>query len=237
MVALAVALSLAMAASAEPGPAGPGADVPPPAAESAVTPAPEPDSAAPESPAAPGMDLRGWRQDLALGMDSITFWSHSDHQYTFHSLGLGYLVSWGRRGLFVHATGMLPLQGREDGHVYAIDRFYSAHYGGDLLTGFQWRWRAFRTLEAQAGAGPHATFVVLKGVSGYHDFSASPLGLGAEAMLRWPTRHALSRWPVTVALYGSAAVDFYDPLHGNDLRHGFAFRVGVALGIGPRGAR
>ena len=246
MVALAVALSLAMAPSGEPGPAGPGADVPPAAAESAGRPAPEPESAAPESPAAsespaapaaPGTDLRGWRQDLALGMDSFTFWSHSDHQYTFHSLGLGYLASWGRRGLFVHATGLLPLQGREDGRAHAITRFYSAHYGGDLLTGWQWRWRAHRTLEAQAGGGPHATFVVLKGVSGYHDFSASPLGLGGEASLRWRTGRALSRWPLTVALYGSAALDLYDPIHGNDLRHGFTFRAGVAMGIAPGGPR
>jgi len=246
MVVLAVTLALAMAASGEPVPADPaqaGTPTPAAGAESAGVPGSEPAAAEPrqpaeaEPPASPGPDLRGWRQDLALGLHSTTFWSHSDHQYTFHSLGLGYLASWGRRGLFVHATGLLPLQGREDGQAHAITRFYSAHYGGDLLTGWQWRWRAHRTLEAQAGGGPHATFVVLKGVSGYHDFSASPLGLGGEASLRWRTGRALSRWPLTVALYGSAALDLYDPIHGNDLRHGFTFRAGVAMGIAPGGPR
>jgi hypothetical protein len=243
MVASALTLLLALAASGEPAPAGPvaqGAAAPMTGAEGPAAPTSEPEGTAPSSPSSPAgaeVDLRGWRQDLALGLHTTTFWSNTDHHYTFHSLSLGYLASWGRRGLFVHATGLLPLQGREDGHVFAVSSFYSAHYGGDLLTGYQWRWRARRTVEAEAGAGPHATFLVLKGVTGYRDFSASPLGLGGEAMLRWRTGHKLSRWPLTVGVYGSAAVDFYDPFHGNDLRHGFTFRAGVSLGLEPGGPR
>ncbi len=216
MLPLALALSLALAASGDPAAAGP----------AGVTP-----------PADARQELRGWRQDLGLGLHSTTFWSHSHHRYTFHSLGLGYHASWGRRGLFVHASGLLPVQGREDGRTSGLGEFYGPRWGGDLLTGFQFRWRAPRELEAEAGLGPHATFLVLKGITGYRDFSASPLGLGAEATLRWRTARVFSHWPVTVALYGSAALDFYDPLHGNDLRHGFTFRAGAAVGIVPRGRR
>ncbi len=214
MLPLALALALALAVPAEP--AAPGPEGAPPPAET-------------------GPGLGGWRQDLALGLHSTTFWSHSDHQYTFHSLGLGYLVSWGRRGAFVHATALLPMQGREDGRVSGLGEFYGPRWGGDLLTGFQLRWRAPHDLEAQAGGGPHATFIVLKGITGYRDFSASPLGLGAEASLRWRTGRTVSRWPLTIAVFGSAAVDFLDPFHGHDLRHGFTFRAGVALGLAPRG--
>jgi hypothetical protein len=215
MLPLALAVSLAVA-SGEPAGSGP-AGVTPPA------------DSVPE--------LRGWRQDVGLGLHSTTFWSHSDHQYTFHSLGLGYLASWGRRGVFVHATALLPLQGREDGRASGLGQYYGPRWGGDLLTGFQLRWLAWHGLEAQAGAGPHATFVVLKGITGYRDFSASPLGLGGEASLRWRTGRAIARWPLTAAVFGSAAVDFYDPFHGNDLRHGFTFRVGLALGLAPGGPR
>ena len=241
---VALALSLAMATSGEPAatelPAAEQGSVAAPASEDQAEPsrapgAESPSSAGPEPVEA--LDLRGPRHDLVLGPHSTTFWSHTDHHYTFRSVGLGYLASWGRRGLFVHATGLLPLQGREDGRVHAVASTYGARYGGDLLTGFQWRWRALRSLETEAGAGPHATVLVLRGKTGYRDFSASPLGLGTAASLRWRTGRALSRWPVTVAVHGSAALDFYDPIHGDDLRHGFTFRLGVSVGLAPGGRR
>ena len=237
MLAMALTLALAVAAG-EPGSgggaAGPGAE--PPDAVDAGAPAPAEEGAAPAA-ADPRAGLRGWRQDLALGLHSTTFWSYTDHHYTFHSMALGYLVSWGQRGLFIHATGLLPLQGHEDGRAANIHEFYSTHYGGDLLTGYQWRWQVSSSLQAEAGGGPHATFLVMKGVSGYRDFSASPLGLGAAALLRWRTGHTLSRWPMTVGLYGSAAVDLWDPIHGQDLRHGFTFSAGMTVGLLPGGGR
>jgi hypothetical protein len=188
-----------------------------------------------EPPAGPPLTLGGWRQELGAGLHSTTFFSHEDHHYTFHSLSLGYESSWGRRGPFVHLTGLLPLQGREDGRVYALGPYYRSRYGGDLLTGFQWRWRAFEHVEAEAGAGVHALFVVLKAIRGYRDFSASPFGLGGAGVLRWRTGRALGSWPWTVGFYGSTALDLYDPIHGNDLRHGFTFRTGVQVGLTPGG--
>lgn len=217
---VALALSVAMVASGEP------AATALPAAEPEGGPAP-----------VEALDLRGFRQDLALGLHSTTFWSHTDHHYTLHALGLGYLASWGRRGFFVHTTGLLPLQASEDGRGHAVASSYGARYGGDLLAGLHWRWRTLRALEAETGAGPHATVLVLRGKAGYRDFSASPLGLGAAASLRWRTGRTLSPWPVTVALHGSVALDLYDPIHGNDLRHGFTLRAGVSVGLLPGGRR
>lgn len=223
MTPLALTLTLALAAagdpvaSTEPVPAGGDATVQP-------------------SADAGSIGLRGWREGLAPGLHSTTFWSQSHHQYTFHSFSVGVLASWGQRGPFVHASWLLPLQGREDGNVYAIGRYYRMHYGGDFLAGWQWRWQQ-GPLEAEAGGGPHATFLALKGVEGYRDFSASPLGLGGQGTLRWRTGRGLGRWPVTLAVYGSAAMDFYDPFHGNDLRHGFTFRAGLLVGLEPRGRR
>jgi hypothetical protein len=192
-----------------------------------------PAEVSPVPPAGTRFSLGGWRQDLGFGPHSMTFWSKEGSQYTFHSLSLGYLNSWGKRGLFVHASGLFPLQGREDGHVYALAPYYRLRYGGDILTGYQWRWLAWSSVEAEAGAGVHSLFLALKGVPGYRDFSASPFGLGGEAVLRWRHGRGPGAWPLTFGLYGSAAVDLYDPIHGNDLRDGFTFRAGVILGLDP----
>ncbi|HVO18720.1 MAG TPA: hypothetical protein VMU15_05655 [Anaeromyxobacter sp.] len=220
-----LALSLAVSAAGDPRAAS----------EPEREPAQAPIEAPEAIPTSAPLPLGGWRQDLALGLHSTTFWSHAGNQYTFHSLSLGYMNSWGRNGPFLHTTGLLPLQGREDGRVYALGPYYRLRYGGDVLTGYQWRWRAWESVEAEAGAGLHVLFIVLKGITGYRDFSASPLGLGTDMALRWRTGRSLGTWPVTVGLYGSTALDVYDPIHGNDLRHGFTFQAGAQLGLNPRG--
>jgi len=222
---LVLALSLAISA----------AGVPQAASEPEPEPAQAPIGGADAKPASTPPPMGGWREDLGLGLHSTTFWSHEDHHYTFHSLSFGYGSSWGSRGPFVHLTGLFPQQGREDGRVYALSPYYRLRYGGDLLTGFQWRWRAWDSVETETGAGVHALFLALKGIPGYRDFSASPLGLGGDAVLRWRTGHALGSWPLTVGLYGSAALDLYDPIHGDDLRHGFTFRTGVQIGLAQGG--
>ena len=226
MSPLVLFLSLAISAAGEP--------------EAVAEPGPEPAQTPVEvSPEARGdsaLPGSGWRQDLGLGLHSTTFWSNQGTQYTFHSLSLGYLNSWGRHGVFVHATGLLPLQGREDGHVYALHEYYGVRYGADLLTGYEWRWRAFENVEAETGGGFHFFFVNLKGLTGYRDFTASPFGLGGDGILRWRNRgRTLWGWPFTLGLYGSAALDLYDPVHGNDLRHGFTFRAGFLVGLDPGG--
>ena len=207
--------------------------------------APESPSAAPEAPSiAPdteiqieepvaGGDHSGWRHAVGLGAHSTTFFSREGSQYTFHSGSVGYLGSIGRRGAFVHAFLLLPLQARQDGHVYATSNYYSTRTGGDLLAGPEWRWTV-RGVEAEAGPGLHGTFIYLPGKSGYRDFSAMPLGAGAGAVLRWDTRRERLSRVVVVGTYASVAYDFYDPMHAQDLTHGFTLRVGAIFGLGAR---
>jgi hypothetical protein len=227
--------------------APPSAPAPPadPAAAASAAPAivPLPPAPPPPGGAIPGdvpdavvegpPDHHGWRHAVGFGAHSTTFFSKEGSQYTFHSASLGYVASVGARGPFLHAFALLPLQARQDGHVYATSDFYRRRDGGDLLLGWQWRWLV-RCVEAEAGPGLHGTFLYLPGKPGYRDFSAFPLGLGAGTVLRWETRARRFSRPVTVGTYASIAYDFRDPLHANDLAHGFTFRAGVALGLGAR---
>ena len=201
-----------------------------------------PDAAAPDAAsvaAAPALavaeprpDHRGWRHALGLGPHSTTFFSKEGSQYTFHSASFGYLGSLGARGPFLHAFALVPLQARQDGHVYSTANYYRRREGGDLLLGWQWRWSVRSDLEAEAGPGLHGTLIYLPGKAGYRDFSALPLGLGAGAVLRWETRAQRFSRTVTVGTYASAAYDFSDPLHAYDLSHGFTFRAGLVVGLG-----
>ena len=224
----------------------------PPAPDPAPVPAPAPAPAQPTAPAsaAPAAsstiavpllppeagrpDHRGWRHSLGLGIHSTTFTSKEGSQYTFHSAALGYHGSVGARGPFLDASWLLPLQARQDGESYATGDYYSTRSGGDLLFGWQWRWTARGTVEAEAGPGLHATLIYLPGRPGYRDFSALPLGLGAGGFLWWRTGHERLSRTVTLGAYASAAYDFYDPAHADDLEHGLTVRAGVAIGLGGR---
>jgi len=215
----ALLLALALAGTAEAG-APPGAG-----------PAADPDAAG----QGPRVDHGGWHHAVGLGPHSTTFFSKEGSQYTFHSGSLGYLGSRGARaGPFVHVFALMPLQARQDGHVYSTANYYRRRSGVDLLAGPQWRWSVRGDVEAEAGPGLHGTLIYLPGKSGYRDFSALPLGLGAGAVLRWPTGGQRFSRPVTVGAYASAAYDFYDPMRADDLAHGFTFRAGVIVGLGGR---
>jgi hypothetical protein len=180
-----------------------------------------------------GRDQRGWRQALALGWQGETFWSNEGSHYTFHSLSFGYLGSFGPRGIFLHVNGLVPLQARQDARVVAVSGFYGSRMGGDVLVGWQWRWLLARGLEVEAGPGAHLCYLALGGRSGYRDFSALPMGVGAMGVLRYSLDAQLRSWPVDVGAYGSMAVDGYDPLRADDLKHGYAFRAGLLVGLRP----
>ncbi len=243
---LLLALALALAAPADPTAPGP-TDVPGPGSPSVEgSPAagvrvPSPDDASAQvagderqpDVAQPAIDHHGWRHALALGAHSTSFVSKEGSQYTFHSASLGYLGSVGARGAFLHLFLIMPLQARQDGHVYATGNYYRTRSGGDLMTGPEWRW-TFRGAEAEAGPGLHGSFIYLPAKQGYADFSALPLGGGASGVLTWETRADRLSRAVTVGTYASLAYDFWDPMHAGDLAHGFTFRVGAILGLGGR---
>lgn len=242
----AVLLALALAGgldAAEPGavPAPQNGPLPAPAAEPGAPagPARATAVAAARGPAEleaerPPPNHNGWRHAVGLGLHSMTFYSKESSQYTFHSASLGYMGSVGARGPFLHAFGLLTLQARQDGHVYDTSDYYRRRTGGDFLVGWQWRWAARNDVEAEAGPGLHGTLIYLPGKAGYRDFSAFPIGLGATGTLWWGTsRERLSR-TVTLGAYASVAYDLRDPMHGNDLAHGYTFRAGMSVGLGAR---
>jgi hypothetical protein len=172
----------------------------------------------------------GPRHVLALGWHGTSFFSTRGSHYVFHSAALGYLGSFGTRGPFVHATALLPLQARQDGRVYATGDFYGPRTGGDLLVGWQWRWRV-QGAELEAGPGLHATLLWLPGKTGYRDFSALPMGVGAMTTVRWRGRARVLSRAMTIGAHGSVAYDFHDPLRADDLSHGVTSRAGVLVGV------
>jgi hypothetical protein len=187
----------------------------------------------PAPPAAHQDSPTGWRHEAGLGAHSTTFSSKEGVDYTFHSASLGYLGSVGALGGFLHLFLLLPLQARQDGDAFSTANYYRHRWGGDLLVGAQRRW-AVGTAEVEAGPGLHATALYLTGKPGYRTFSALPMGLGASATVRWKTRAAWLSRAVTFGAYGSAAYDFRDYAHADDLTHGLTFRLGLAVGLGAR---
>jgi hypothetical protein len=177
---------------------------------------------------------RGWRQSLALGWHGSTFWSNEGSHYTFHSLSVGYLVSFGPRGLFLHASGLVPLQARQDGRVVAVSDYYGSRFGGDVMLGWQWRWEPSRAVEIEAGPGVHLFYLSLGARGGFRDFSALPLGVGAVCVVRYRLDAHLRSWPIDVGVYASGSVDGYDPLRADDLRQGYALRTGLLVGLRSR---
>ena len=235
MSALLVALVLAGTAPPQepqataPGPAHPGdptvtSPVQPAEPAGAVEARPEAESAYP--------DPSGWRHSIGIGPHVTSFVSREGSPYNFRSAAFGYLGSVGRRGAFLNAFWLVPLQARQDGNTYPTGDRYRTRAGADFLLGFNMRFPVARDMEAEAGPGLHATVLYLLGKPGYRDFTASPMGLGAGGTLTWRTSaRGLSR-PVTVGFFASLSYDFRDPLHDNDIDHGFTFRAGVSVGLG-----
>jgi hypothetical protein len=185
------------------------------------------------SGAEPFASRAGSRHALALGWHGTSFFSTRGSHYVFHSASVGYLGSFGKRGPFVHATALLPLQARQDGRVYATGDYYGPRSGADLLVGWQWRLRV-RGAEVEMGPGLHGAFLWLPGKRGYRDFSALPLGLGATSAVRWRGGATVLSRALTVGAYGSLNYDFYDPLRADDLSHGVTSRAGVLVGLEAR---
>ena len=175
----------------------------------------------------------GWRHDAGLGAHSTLFTSKEGADYVFHSASVGYLGSVGSSGGFLHLFLLLPLQARQDGIGYATANYYGLRTGSDLLIGAQHRW-SLGSAEVEAGPGFHMMFIYLPGKTGYRNFSALPMGVGAATVVRWRTHGELLSRTVTLGAYASVAYDYADPAHGNDLTHGLTFRIGATVGLGAR---
>ncbi len=191
--------------------------------------APSPEAAAGPSPARGPLD--GWRHGLSAAWDVQALWSKAGSHYTFQSVAASYVFSTARSGVFVHLNVLFPLQARQDGNVYAVGDYYKPALGLDLLAGWEWRLAPAKGLELELGPGIHAALLTLNGNSTYVSFSTAPVGVGGEAILRWRPGWAIGSTPVSLGAVAAGTVDFFDPLHGEDLKLGLSFRLGVVAGL------
>jgi hypothetical protein len=209
-----------------------------PAFAGSATPEVDPATTAAAAPAPlsppPRPSLGGWRHAFAVGAQVNGLTSKEDSTYQFRCASFGYHGSIGARGAFLDLAYLVPLQARQDGATYTTGDYYRTRAGLDLLVGFNWRWALPRDLEVEAGPGLHATVIYLPGKDNYRDFTASPFGLGAAGAVAWRTG---ARWlgrAVTVGGSVGAAWDLRDPIHANDLAHGWMVRGAVTVGLGGR---
>ena len=200
---------------------------PVPATSQAPPPAPAP--LAPADPDDASLDAR--RDGIALEWHGATFWSRRPSHYTFHSASIGYVMSTGSPGPFLHITGQIPFAAAQDGTAYGFRQVYEQGFGLDVMTGAQWRWRLERRLEVEAGPGVHVDYMTYTGRDNFVSFSALQLGVGGESVLRWRPGWRLGRRWWSFGATGVVTIDFYDPLRSNDLRNGFTFRAGLVAGV------
>jgi hypothetical protein len=183
-----------------------------------------------ESEAAPD-PLGGWRHGISVAWDLYTFGSQAGSQYTIQSLAITYAMSTARSGVFVQASFLVPLVAAQDGTVHAVGDFYSPAAGIDLLAGWEWRLSPGAGLELEVGPGLHVAMLNMNGNATYVSFSTAPVGVGGQATLRWRPGWTLLGLPVSVGGLGAVTVDFFDPLHADDLKVGFSFRLGLLAGL------
>lgn len=181
-----------------------------------------------------GADPAGPRHFFSFGWQGIDFMSREYTHYSFASGTIGYLGSWGRSGPLLHVNALLPIHASEEGVEYSPTDYYRSRIGGDVLLGWQLRQEISGRVEGEAGVGYHNTFIWLPGKTGYQNFSANPMGIGVEGTLRWWSGKVAFGRKVVFAAVASGAVDFYDPLHANDLRSGFTFGLAFAASLEGR---
>ena len=219
VVVLVVALASARGAMARP---LDGQDNPTPA----ETPTP-----APAEVSATADPRDGWRHEFSPAWHMATFWSKENSHYTFHSLSLGYLMSVNAAGPFLHLSWVIPLQARQDGRVHSVSSLYQNGGGVDVMLGFQWRKTLTPEIEFEGGPGLHMNLLNLGGKPGLTNFNAFQIGPGGMTVLRWRPGWRPHKVGWTVGAVGALGIDLWDPLRSNDLRIGFALRMGVVLGV------
>ncbi len=140
--------------------------------------------------------------------------------------------TWGFQAQF---TGYFPVSATQtvsgvQTHV-DISSIYSSAWGIDAIFAAMRRFCFVAGLQLDVGLGPHFDGLVMKGNrfanTGYSDFNSFTLGLGMNAVLRW----RVGTGPVSLAAFGSGAVDFLDLLHGGNLSVGFGVTTGALVGV------
>jgi len=179
----------------------------------------------------PDDPLGGWRHGLAGSWVGDTFWSKAGSHYTIHSAAVSYLFSTARSGFFANVNVLFPLQVRQDGSSWATSGVYSPAVGLDLLLGWEWRFGVGPGLELEVGPGLHVGLVTLNGNAQYVSFSTAPVGVGGASVLRWRPGWTIGDVPLSLGATGAFTLDFFDPLHSEDLSIGLSMRLGLVVGL------
>ena len=136
--------------------------------------------------------------------------------------------TWGFQAQF---TGYFPVSAYQNQSYVDISKTYSSAWGIDAIFAAMRRFCFVAGLQLDVGIGPHFDGLVMKGNrfgnTGYSDFNSFTLGLGMNAVLRW----RVGSGPVSLAAFGSGAVDFLDLLHGGDLSVGVGVTTGALVGV------
>jgi len=147
--------------------------------------------------------------------------------------GVSYAATLGSEwGFQANFTGYFPVAAYQNSVHVDVSSVYSSAWGIDAVFAAMRRFCFQAGLQLDLGVGPHFDGLVMKGNrtingSGYSDFNSFTAGLGMNALLRWRVGHG----PVSLAAFGSGAIDFLDLLHGGDLSIGYALTAGALVGI------
>ncbi|MGO8970115.1 MAG: hypothetical protein ACLQDQ_11160 [Myxococcaceae bacterium] len=147
--------------------------------------------------------------------------------------GISYAATLGSEwGFQANFTGYFPVSAYQNGMHFDIPTIYSSAWGIDAVFAAMRRFCFLAGIQLDVGLGPHFDGLVMKGNryannGGYSDFNSFTAGVGLNALLRWRVGHG----PVSLAAFGSGAVDFLDLLHGSDLNVGYALTAGALVGV------
>ncbi len=146
--------------------------------------------------------------------------------------GISYAATLGSEwGFQANFTGYFPVSAYQNQMHVDISTVYSSAWGIDAVFAAMRRFCFLAGIQLDVGLGPHFDGLVMKGNrytnNGYTDFNSFTAGLGMNALLRW----RVGSGPVTLAAFGSGAVDFLDLLHGGDLSVGYALTLGALVGV------
>ncbi|MGO9832426.1 MAG: hypothetical protein ACLPJH_20060 [Myxococcaceae bacterium] len=147
--------------------------------------------------------------------------------------GISYAATLGSEwGFQANFTGYFPVTAYQNQTEYHVSTYYSSAWGIDAVFAAMRRFCFVAGIQLDVGVGPHFDGLVMKGNryadnGGIADFNSFTAGVGLNALLRWRVGHG----PVSLAAFGSGAVDFLDLLHGGDLSVGYALTVGALVGV------
>lgn len=181
---------------------------------------------------APAAQAQQRLHGLGLGYEFSSVTSKAPSNYVFHSPSIVWSTSPGPDAwLAADVAFLLPLQGRQDGAVYATASWYRRFWGLDALVGRAFRGALRPDLDLECTLGAHLNWLALTAKDGYRDWTSLTGGLGAGGRVRWHLGREPGGYPISVSAFSSTAFDFVDLLRGGDLRWALHLSAGAQVAL------